>query len=148
MIVILGIDPGVTTGMVGYLPQKRKVWFKGDYTDPLDIPRNIDRVISSGYEALIVIEDFIGMGPRDKSMVKTMKHLGLAEFYSRHKGLRTEIQPPQVRKAFLDEARRIAGHGHHYIDAMAHILAFIHFHKSLIEKDATASGVNQEVSRL
>lgn len=75
---------------------------------------------------IIIVEDFIGAGPRTSDAIFTLKLVG----YLQHTvtDARLVMQNPQVRKAFVTQARELLEARHkdrHGADALAHILAFL-----------------------
>lgn len=130
------MDPGVTTGVALVLAVDQRIttitlavtktfrdyydWFM-QTTQPLP-----------EYEIIVVSEDIVGSGPRDKHIKHAILMegfaIGLAEA---HQGAYT-LQQPQLRRAYLDHAKTIAkGKSIHSIDALAHALAYLARHKGV-----------------
>jgi hypothetical protein len=72
---------------------------------------------------IMIVEDFVGGGPRTTDAIHTLKLVGLIQYGRRD--IPVIVQPPQFRRAFVEEARQLleAKHKHrHGADALAHIL--------------------------
>jgi hypothetical protein len=122
---ILAIDPGDTTGIA--------------------LVDAVTGELVTGYEAYttrqvvetvrlcwlrpvhVVIEDFIGAGPRTKEATHVLKLIGNIQAAATLGDLVWDEQVPQMRLPFVDTARTRAGKGisRHIIDAYAHALARI-----------------------
>jgi hypothetical protein len=123
---IIGIDPGITTGMACYDSTLNEVPFWFESTDVIEVTYHVIRINRERSIERVVIEDFIGNGMRNPIIVHTIKVLGALEALIRILDLDYTIRPPQYRKAFIDGAISLAGYGAHYIDALAHAMAEAH----------------------
>jgi hypothetical protein len=123
---IVGVDPGITTGLAAFNSTTREVPFWFESTDVIEVTYHIVRLNNMYPIDRVVIEDFIGNGMRNPTIVHTIKVLGAFEQLVRILKLDYTIRPPQYRKAFIKEAVGLAGIGAHYIDALAHAMAEAH----------------------
>ena len=76
----------------------------------------------------VVIEDFVGSGPRSKDITDTIKLLGFLEGLCKWKDIPYTVQHPQKRMHMLDRAKSTDSFstlGYHAIDALAHVLAHV-----------------------
>lgn len=128
---VIGIDPGITTGLAVY-------GAKGALASDAirDNRAAIARWVWQHYskysklgETWVVIEDFIGAGPRTGPAIYTLKLIGALEFFCDWHKMRGQSQEPQRRKAYLKgaaKALQLSGvkANKHQVDAMAHAMAF------------------------
>ena len=96
----------------------------------------------------VVIEDFVGAGPRDPNAILTIKYVGGFSMMSKHLGYETIVRVPQMRRPFVGLAQ--SGYGlttreKHAADALAHVLSYIDYDakekenaKRRVEKQAKA----------
>lgn len=123
-MIVMGIDPGVTTGIVVFDASKKSILslqeLKGDdavleelHNWPLDV---------------VVLEDFLGSGMRNAAIVATIKQIGFVRgvvaTLSRERPMTVVMQWPQRRLAFETRAKAIVK-GKHVVSAMAHVLAYL-----------------------
>lgn len=133
---ILSIDPGITTGVALY-----DVYTNSVYVTQTTIPDELIAIIDKNLAPsdIVLIENFIGGGYRTSESTYTLKLLGFVEYYSYYvKRIRTFIQTPQTRKAYVGIARDIleqTTRTPHSIDAFAHILAYMAKEKIVSEPD-------------
>ena len=128
---VIGIDPGMTTGLAVY---GRMGALETDYIR-LNTPaiakwvwQQHQRYSKLG-RVLIVIEDFIGSGPRTRGAIYTLKLIGALTFFCDWHKLQGQAQEPQRRKAYLKQAKKALGvrglkFNNHQMDAMAHAMSF------------------------
>ncbi len=136
MMLILAIDPGVTTGYALYDPNIGQCIDHFQSNVSLQVAEWIHKAREK--TRVIVIEDFIGQGKRDEHVKITLKNLGLFEGYARILKYEVTLQQPQFRKAFYEAAAKMVGYEMHYTDALAHALAYAYWH-------AKATGVEPYV---
>jgi hypothetical protein len=118
---ILAVDPGITTG-IAFISETGELLQAGTAT----YEETLDRVHAQ-QDCIIVVEDFIGAGPRTKEAIFVLKLIGGIVAICHVDSLRCIIQAPQVRIPFVPEAKDRAGLkvSKHAIDAYAHGLAFL-----------------------
>ena len=92
----------------------------------------------------LVVENFVGHGPRTKQAITTLKMLGFVEGLGLMLGLNTVVQPPQWRKPFVERAGNMIGHEHHYTNALAHALAYVHMRIEPLGPEMDLSDWSQE----
>lgn len=99
--------------------------------EPTEVVALLERFVPSKAPVrAVVIEDFVGSGPRDPNAILTIKYVGGFAMISRHLGFETIIRVPQMRRPFVGQSQ--SGYGlttreKHAADALAHILSFIDF---------------------
>lgn len=121
---VCGVDPGRTTGLVLYDSGSKIVFDSCLASSEEEIIAFLDLRASP----VIVVEDFLGSGPRSADTVFTLKLLGfIVGWGTHHLEVEVCVQPPQWRKAFLDEAQQtFRVHKHRHLkDALAHIFAYL-----------------------
>jgi hypothetical protein len=117
---------------VGVITMPPVEFFDGFATpDPLEVADYIrdlkDTQADRDWNSLtIVIEDFIGGGPRDAAIVHTIQVLGFLRLWAIYSGYTVEVRVPQARKAFVNQAYQISQQrdkdSRHVNDATAHAL--------------------------
>ncbi len=120
---ILGIDPGESTGLA--LCSFSGALIKTHTVKTLDY---IAGFLEYKNLSQVVIEDFIGSGPRSREAIQVLKLIGAIEGICFIKKLPLAIQAPQQRKPYLAKARVLAeqqSKSLHEIDAIAHVLAYL-----------------------
>lgn len=124
---VCGIDPGRNTGVVIWDTEGSGVVAHDSISDKQCLVNWLESNVRH-YCSVVVVEDFIGAGPRSADTVFTLKLLGFIEGWCEfHCGLEVETQPPQWRKPFLDESQQFF-HTHklrHMKDALAHVFAYL-----------------------
>lgn len=128
---MIGIDPGVNTGFASLaidLPNPPVLYHAFASKLPLHVAGYIsEHLLDNKHHPIlaVVIEDFVGQGLRDTHVKTSIAHLGFFRLWSEYMGLQVVVQAPQIRKAFLSEAEKLAGHiSRHAVDATAHVLAY------------------------
>ena len=118
---ILAIDPGGTTGLA-------RVSLRGKLISSMST-KKFETII--GYVLLtspnvVIIEDFIGAGPRTKEAVQVLKLIGKIEGACHVFGFPVVMQNPQIRKPYrslvVEQKLNITTHEE---DAYAHALAYL-----------------------
>lgn len=132
---ILSIDPGLTIGWCFLAIEGQKVLdlLVSEYrtegiafgSDPMV------RLQSGGFDVL-VIEDFVGSGPRTKESCYTLKMIGAFEQVALSQGIEVAIQTNIMRKPWLKDAVKLHREWnndrypcHHGKDALAHALRYL-----------------------
>lgn len=115
---VLAIDPGGTTGLA-------RVSLRGRLISSIGT-KKFETII--GYilltsPSVVIIEDFIGSGPRTKEAIMVLKLIGKIEGACLVFGFPVVMQNPQTRKPYLsiiEETITV-----HEKDAFAHALAYL-----------------------
>jgi len=119
---VCGIDPGRTTGLV-------VCDVSGVVIQALDVRdrESLVEFLTTHNPDVLVVEDFLGSGPRSADAIYTLKMLGFIEGCSHYLGMFHVMQPPQWRRAFLDKAQLVFPYHkqRHCKDALAHVLAYL-----------------------
>lgn len=130
---LVSIDPGVTTGLaIAMLTAEGNIQplVIKDSRDIEVIIQTIDVAIRTQGVEVVIVEDFIGGGFRNKDSKNTIEKLGFVKLYY---GLvmeqKVKVQQPQFRKHAYEEAKAIIkasnfGPVHHAKDALAHLVAY------------------------
>ena len=121
---VCGIDPGRTTGLVHCSNSGKILCAQAarEHKDIVEFLRQLDSETT-----VVVMEDFLGSGPRSADAIFTIKLLGFVEGCCHLMGLELIVQPPQWRKAFLDKAQmHFRVHKErHCKDALAHVYSYL-----------------------
>ena len=125
-MLILGIDPGVTTGLALY-DDVQGVLLAEDTQAPGRVYAILSEFLEKDVEdRAVVVESYVGAGPRTSEAVYTIKMLGFVEFLCQSWGLALFDQAPQQRKHQVAQAKALLPQGpHHAKDALAHALAYL-----------------------
>lgn len=121
---VLAIDPGMTTGLA-------LVSFQGVLlhvtTDNFKTFEGVAHYILDNTIDVVVIEDFIGAGPRTKEAIFVLKLIGKIEGVCYTQGIPVVMQNPQVRKPYMLMVRNNLKKAisKHEEDAYAHALAYL-----------------------
>lgn len=127
---ILAIDPGITTGLAWRAPD-------GSYhtATAKDSFQDVWKELDPGLIELVVYENFSAQ-TISKYGLETVRLIGSIQGVCWARGIRTHVQQPQFRRAFLDAASKhlTTAHGAsgfvvHQTDALAHLMAFIHHNR-------------------
>lgn len=126
-MLILSIDPGVTTGIVSVNTEDKSIearQVKGIYKASTVI---INMMRKSNPYMVVVIEDFVGAGKRDNDIVDTIKLLGYVQLLCKNLPIDCITQHPQYKHPFMEvaELRYSGSKVEHIKDAYAHLLAYI-----------------------
>lgn len=130
---VLGFDPGGTLGTALYESSTGAILLR-DFSDPWDAIREF--ATGRPLDA-VVIEDYVGAGVRDGDSIHALKQVGGLAMVFEYLGYEVVVQTPQFRRHMLDVAKALAdklpgGHPpHHSIDALAHVLAYVHTTKGV-----------------
>ena len=121
---IVAIDPGIHTG-VAVVDEHGSIERTFMTTDQTEVYELIAGLIET--ECMVVIEDFVGAGPRSTEIIFTLKLIGSIAGICYCCNLPLTIQVPQHRLPFVSEATRRVEKttSKHAIDALAHALAYI-----------------------
>ena len=119
---VLAIDPGRSTGIV--LVDQTGLILQSQLATT---PEQVLVAVATITPSVVVIEDFVGAGPRTLDAIFTLKLIGGASAIAWLKRIQVVIQVPQARTPLLTEAKRRADKGTsiHVVDAYAHALAFL-----------------------
>lgn len=122
--MIISIDPGYTTGVAIVSPGGELISSRlFEKKDALDILY----LIRTKQPSVIIIEDFVGSGPRTKEAIFVLKLIGSVIGVSYLEPVAVILQVPQFRKPLVSEAEALApaGTSKHIIAAYAHALAWL-----------------------
>ena len=117
----LAIDPGGTTGLA-------RVSLRGSLLSSITTTK-FETII--GYLLLtspnvVIVEDFIGAGPRTREAIQVLKLIGKIEGVCHIFGFPVVMQNPQMRKPYLAVIReQKLSITTHEKDAYAHALAYL-----------------------
>ena len=126
---ILGLDPGVTTG-VALLKYLGDAQF--ECIDTIEIRNvtqgNLNRCLNDFIARAdeIVIEAFVGSGMRDRNITQTLETVGWLKALAYHDGKPPIMHVPAARRPYIEVARDIVGRRplqKHATDAAAHAVA-------------------------
>jgi hypothetical protein len=129
-MIVVGIDPGVTTGLAAWDIPTQSVLFFAEGTNPTEIFKqaSASRIERFGKDHTYVIENFIGGGHRTAEANHTLQALGYFRYALMGIGCTVVLQVPQWRKAYVSRAAELLlpdyPDAHHSIDALAHCLCF------------------------
>ena len=128
MSAVIGIDPGKTSGVafVDGCSGSVDIITCGDYDTRDSLYATIRHLVTVYHVDMVVIEDFIGSGPRTPAAILTLKLIGFLEGMLTELDITHRLQPPQWRKPFLREAKEFEGVPHHSRDALAHALFYLY----------------------
>ena len=122
---IVAVDPGSKTHGFCYLDtDNNRIIRRFETSHMIQIGSQIYALTVLQQLDVVVVEDFVGQGPRDIHASTTLRMVGFVEGLGHLLGLTVAVQAPQIRKPFLKDAARLVGAGHHYTDATAHALAY------------------------
>lgn len=147
--VIIGIDPGITTGVAVLDLRSLQLVEKAQTRDPTEVCTLLDNY-TYGKQVVraVVIEDFVGSGPRDPNAITTIKYVGGFEMIARSKGYDVQVRAPQQRRPFVSQAKADYGLDtgeKHIADALAHVLSYIDFDAK--EKEAVKRRAEQAAKK-
>ena len=132
-MIVVGIDPGPTTGFAWHRDgkaQERYELKETDYASPRDhwsaTTKAIQRVTSyrrNGEEFVVVVEDFQGIMHASEG-VRTIKQLGYVTGACEALDIQVEIAAPQMRKACESFANDQISGTTHELAALSHALCW------------------------
>jgi len=126
-VKVVGVDPGRTTGLafVTLTPTSRVLHYADGERDVEHVGRLLLKWSSDNPDIVVVVEDFLGAGPRSADSNHTLKVVGFTYYLCQMEGIPSALVPPQARLSSMDDARALAqGRGVHATDATAHALAW------------------------
>lgn len=139
MKVVLAVDPGATTGLA--VASQAGLLYRSQVA-PHEVAKRVRSLLPAYLPQIIVVEDFVGGGPRTKWAKLTLEVIGrclaVAELYA----VPVKRQAPQLRKAFLSEAKRLVAGKHadrHAADALAHALRYLNEASGAVPGEGEAS---------
>jgi len=107
-MLVLGIDPGVTTGIALYDDESSSVVYAKDVQSPVIVYEVLQTFLEETVtDKAIIIESYVGAGPRTQEAVHTIKMVGFVEFLCQSWGLTLFSQAPQQRKHQLATRRAV-----------------------------------------
>ena len=117
--VLFAIDPGPHTGIA--------IKISGNYhTATLTEPTELWDMLNHYRPDTVTYEDFIGSGMRDVNINGTLQLVGAIAGICHVLNIKCIKNPPQARRAFIQDARDIlvgqTGRTQHEVDALAHLL--------------------------
>jgi hypothetical protein len=126
-VIIVSVDPGQSTGVAAIRTELEPA-FAGSAT--LLVRKEIAHYIwkwreVSRSQLLVVVEDYVGGGPRDKDSIFTLKLIGSVVGLCEWWNVECVLHQPQQRKRRLEEAAKIMSSSQysvHEVDALAHAL--------------------------
>lgn len=124
---ILAIDPGLTTG-IALIDETGDLQECKTMSTVTDVIIYIDDFWESPEPLrMVIVEDFVGAGPRTKEAIFVLKLIGAIVATCILNGTKYIEQAPQVRLPLHPDAQRRApiGTSKHVIDAYAHALAYL-----------------------
>lgn len=125
MEVIIAVDPGYSTGVVaidleGGIVAGRVIEINNALEELLNL-------VDENETRLVIVEDFVGAGPRTKEAIFVLKLIGAIRGACYVKKIPFLVQVPQKRIPYVPDAKRHAAPGtsRHIIDALAHVLCWM-----------------------
>jgi hypothetical protein len=130
---VMGIDPGGTIGVAiyGYVGDHPTLGdAQGWHLDTSTLPTQGSLVETTrawqDHLKMIVVEDFIGNGPRSTEAQLTLKLVGGVIGMALAFEIPFKVQQPQYRRAYVEKAKGMLDHPTiHEVDALAHVLAYM-----------------------
>lgn len=125
---ILGVDPGRTTGVaLGEFNNEGELWRHREF-EIMSLDKLV-KFIQSINPTKIVVEDFVGAGPRTKDSNNVHQLIGAVRGTAVILGIPCHVAVPQRRLPFLVPARKLlvksgGKQSPHKEDALAHVLAY------------------------
>jgi len=120
---VVGIDPGRTIGVayIDVTASALKVLHASQETHPPVVGRLLREW--GGEAPEVVVEDFVGAGPRNTASNHTLKVIGFIVWHCELLHLQVTQVPPQSRLSAVTAAKQFKC-GPHATDAMAHAIAY------------------------
>lgn len=124
-MIVLGVDPGLTTGVAVYDTLRERVVEHAELDDPLQLGHYLkDWDYRRAWDRMqVVVENYVGGGPRTKEATHTLQVLGFVRYYAEMLGPPVVVQAPQKRLPYVAKAAELVD-GKHAQAALAHCLAF------------------------
>lgn len=125
---VLSIDPGGTTGVSLVRIYDLELAQNHLITDPVELSKCIQHYGMHQYmDVFVVIEDFVGSGPRTPEAIHVLKLIGRIMATCEFVDLPYTLKTPQARIPLVTEARKRTARGTspHIIASYAHALAMI-----------------------
>lgn len=123
---VLAFDPGGVTGVAFHDTQTGDV-ATAEVSEPVALAGWIDHY--SAVQPTVVVEDFVGAGPRNTYSNHTLQVIGFVRWYATYRQLPVAMRQPSHRKSEVDRARSMLEIATpHAVDALAHALAYIRDH--------------------
>jgi hypothetical protein len=134
-MLVAAFDPGLTTGyaLADFAERDDNpiVPFRLISAYPLDSPADVVRKANESWADIIVVEDFVGSGPRTREATHTLKLVGYLQYFNiTHFTSKTILHQPQWRKGYVALAEQVlrehplCQYNKHAADALAHIFAY------------------------
>jgi len=121
-----GFDPGRSIGvaLLGATPSSHQIGHTETTRDVVYCGSLIAQWAATYAGLTVVVEDFVGAGPRTSDGNYTLKVVGYLTWKAEEQGVVVIVTPSQSRLAGMTEAKQlVAGGTGHSIDAMAHAVA-------------------------
>lgn len=119
MTILMGIDPGVSTGIAVKFPNEYRVVTTTD-------PEKLWEMIQTLRPDAVAFEAFHTGGRVDENMIHTIEVVGSIRGVCHILGIKAYGQMPQSRRSFLPDAAKILANdkfaSRHDKDALAHLL--------------------------
>ena len=127
-MIVAAVDPGLTTGLASYETAYDLVLGTKETTDPVEVGWYLDwlrdTAEADGDDVVVVVENYLGAGPRTAEATHTLQVLGFVRWYAAMLGLPVVVQAPQQRLAYVTRATELAPKLRHAGAALAHALAY------------------------
>lgn len=118
---VMAIDPGITTG-IAIVDLTGSIVGSCLNTSVIDV---MGSIVSTKPD-LVIIEDFVGAGPRSKESIFVLKLIGMVLGVCFIEKIPYVVQVPQIRVPYVSVAKEMGeGRSRHIIDAYAHALAWL-----------------------
>ena len=131
LVIVAGIDPGVTTGcvLVELLEGQVRVI---EHRQIKALPVLMAWLHSLPEMGAVIVEDYIGSGHRHSYTIVTIQVIGAIKGWAAMHAQPLTMETPQKRKPFVKAARKALNVKHadrHAADALAHVLSWDHRRK-------------------
>jgi len=140
-VKVLGIDPGVTNGYAvvsDVMGDRQYVETCGWTQSPSVLGEVIELKKYILRDFWVVVEDFVGAGPRNADNKRTIETLGFVRHLCALRNIECKVRQPQTRLAYVERAdflvprERVHGeqeawnqHRVHIVQAAAHALSWM-----------------------
>jgi len=134
-MLVAAFDPGLTTGyaLADFAERDDNpiVPFRLIAACALATPHEVVQWATAKKPGVLIVEDFVGAGPRTREAIHTLKLVGYLQYLYTN-GMLTETvrHQPQWRKAYVALASQVLrehptiAYNKHAADALAHIFAY------------------------